>query len=200
MSRTERVFMTIGDVTPLNIKPGHSDISTFGNWSTEQESTAALDERLHAVDLWKVYREVRGTLLQPRAPQADKSVRIDRVLVPNDRLLDLGWNHGIIGIEAKRSGISIGPPISQAMDYSRAVWTLPTGSIKIWLDWVFIWPMTRQGGPIASILAQNRIGSAHCTNWTVLQLKSGESSLLYIGRNGDIRIGAGTNGQRTGTR
>lgn len=97
-----------------------NDSYTIGNWPTETESAAALDAVLDRVDLWKVYPEVTGTLSQPRPAQAQRSIRIDRVLVPNTRLLQLGWTHGVIGIEIKRSNIKIGPPIAQAMDYSRA--------------------------------------------------------------------------------
>ena len=76
---------------------------TIGSWLTETDSATALDRALRVTDLWKIYREVRGTLIQPRAGQIDRGVRIDRVLVPNQKLIDLGWIRGIIGIVLKRS-------------------------------------------------------------------------------------------------
>ena len=175
---------------------------TFGSYLTEAESAAALDSILLQCGLWSVYREVRGTLCQPRPAQDGKGLRIDRILVPNRRLRDLGWKHGVIGIEIKKSGAKIGPPIAQAMDYSRTIWTLDQlGGTRIWLDWVFIWPMPKQSGTIASILTQNRIGSASADNWTLLQLKCGEHNLIKIERNGTISAGsAAANGQKAGSR
>ena len=172
---------------------------TSGSYLTEIDAAAALDAVLAECALWSVYREVCGSLCQPRPTQDDKGVRIDRVLVPNQRLISLGWNHGVIGIEIKRSGIKIGPPIAQAMDYSRSVWLL-NGGIRVWLDWVFIWPLPAQHEAVASILAQNRIGSASSDQWSLLQLKSGEQNLIRISPSGDIRIGAGASGRKAGSR
>lgn len=175
------------------------DLLTIGSWATEDESAAALDYALTAADLWKVYSEARGTLVQPRPGQVDKSMRIDRLLVPNKRLLDLGWTHGVVGIEVKRSGVKIGPPIAQAMDYSRSVWTLP-GGISTWLNWVFIWPMGKLSNTVESICAQHRIGSARSTDWQLLHLQSGLTLLTINRRSGEVRIGGGGNGNRAGSR
>lgn len=133
---------------------------TRGGYATEADSAAALDMVLDECGLWRVFSEVRGRLLQPRPAQLDKSLRIDRVLVPTERLLKLGWRHGIIGVEIKCSGHKTGPPIAQALDYSRAVWTLP-GGFSVWLDYVFVFPMGAIAGPLASVLIQNRIGWAY---------------------------------------
>lgn len=177
------------------------DCFTIGKWATEDESAAALDSILAWTSLWTVYREVCGALAHPRPMQLNKAVRIDRVLVPKSRLIDLGWVHGAIGIEVKRSGVKIGPPIAQAMDYSRAIWTLPSSAgIKVWLDWVFVWPMQRQIGTVASILAQNRIGCAYGSVYAPLHLKSGEQSVIRIRSNGDVDIGDASNGRRVGSR
>lgn len=169
-------------------------------YETESASAAALDSALALVDLFNVYPEVPGTLIQPRPGQVDKSVRIDRILVPNQRLLDLGWRHGIIGIEVKRSGIKIGPPVAQAMDYTRASWTLPGSRFQVILSWVFLWPEDKQHGPLASILAQNRVGTASGNQWTALQLNSGEHNLLRVSTDGTVRIGTGANGTKVGSR
>lgn len=174
---------------------------TTGDWATEAASAAAFDRAILQAGLWTRYAEVRGTLTQPRTGQVDKAVRIDRILTPTTRLLDLGWSHGAIGVEIKRSGEKIGPPIAQAMDYTRAVFTLQDhGSIKIALDWVFVWPMAKQGGTVASILSQQRVGSAHSDDWTVLQLKAGESNVISISHDGEISIGSGANGRKVGSR
>lgn len=176
-----------------------------GAWETEVESAAAFDEVVPE-ELFTIHREVRGTFIAPRPAQVESRKdggllpRIDRVLVPTEHLLNLGWGHGIIGCELKRSGEKIGPAIAQAMDYSRAVWTLEPSKFRVWLDWIFIWPMPKQSGPMASICAQNRIGSVtgderHGT----FQLKSGETSLLVAG-SGDVRIGRVSCGARSGSR
>lgn len=52
----------------------------------------------------------------------------------------------------------MGPPISQALDYHRAVF--PTRAFyTVSLEWIFIWPTGVIGGDIGSIMAQNRIGA-----------------------------------------
>lgn len=172
---------------------------TYGDWLTEAESAAAFDEAVTSTGFFISYAEVPGTLVQPRPSQVAQSVRIDRVLIPNPALIQAGWRHGAIGVEIKRSKVNVGPVIAQAMDYSRCVWTIPNG-IKVWLDWIFIWPMERHHGVIASILAQNRIGCARRDRWTPLQLKCGEQNILRVHRDGRCDIGTGTNGTRVGSR
>lgn len=172
---------------------------TTGSWSTEDESAAAFDDAA-GHDLWTVYPEVSGVLSQPRPSQPDKGLRIDRILVPRQKLIAAGWNHGCVGVEIKRSNVKIGPPIAQAMDYSRAVWTLPTAGIKVWLDWVFIWPMEPQHETTGSILAQNRIGSASEGFSSRLHLRSGSSNVIRVGRDGSINIGHAANGCKAGNR
>lgn len=175
------------------------DSLTIGDWQTETASCTALDAALLEVGLWHVYPEVTGTLIQPRPGQVERSVRIDRILLPTPQLVDSGWGHGAIGVEIKRSGVKIGPPIAQAMDYTRAVWSLPNG-VKVMLDWVFIWPMERQIGTVASILAQQRIGCAYNNCYTTLHLKAGEANVIKIHRDGTVDIGSGSNGKKVGSR
>lgn len=175
---------------------------TFGTWATEEAAAEALDDALLACGLWSVYTEVWGVPCQPRPVQADKKLRIDRVLIPNQRLRDLGWAHGAIGIEIKKSGIKIGHPIAQAMDYSRALWIVnQLGGLRVWLDWVFIWPMPKQGSTVGSILAQNRIGSATASRWNLLHLQTGSGqNLITISHTGVIAIGAAASGRKAGSR
>ena len=179
-----------------------NDSYTAGTYATEEDAAAALDGILITCGLWSVYAEVRGTLCQPRPAQEPKGLRIDRLLIPNQRLRDLGWSHGVVGIEVKKSGTKIGPPLAQALDYGRAVFAIPQlGGIRVWLDWVFIWPMPKQNGTVASVLCQNRIGSATSDDWNLLQLKSGEHNLLKVGHDGIIEMGhAIVNGQKAGSR
>lgn len=150
---------------------------TFGDWKTEVESAAAFDKAVPN-ELFTVHREVCGTLIHPRPMQVERSSRIDRILMPTERLIDMGWRFGIIGVELKRSGEKIGPPIAQAMDYGRSIWTLEPSKFKVYLDYVFIWPMGKQAGNVASICQQNRIGSAYQDYWGNLGLKCGGARIL----------------------
>lgn len=170
-------------------------------YANEIESAAALDLILDQTALFNIHREVRGTLLQPRPGQVDKSVRIDRVLLPTTRLLDLGWPHGIIGVEIKKDPHTTpGPAIAQAMDYTRSVFTLAPSGFQVVLGYVFLWPMPKQSGPMASVCAQNRIGSVTATEWEPLQLKSGEQNILRVRRDGQAEIGLTASGNKVGSR
>lgn len=174
---------------------------TIGDWPTEQESAYALDGRLESQDLWTVYREIPGVLLQPRLGQVDRQVRIDRILIPNERLCKAGWRHGAIGIEIKRSGEKLGPPLAQAMDYTRSAWTIKEArGISVILSMVFVWPMPKQYGPLASILVHNRIGSASFSAWTSLYLQFGDETILHVNSMGQLRLGSGNSGRKVGSR
>lgn len=184
------------------IPPPPTGEFTFGAYATEEEAAVALDDVLASCGLWVAYSEVRGSLCQPRPTQGGKGMRIDRLLIPTPKLISLGWAHGVIGVEIKKSGVNIGPPIAQAMDYSRTAWVLDhLGGIRVWLDWVFIWPMPAQGNTVASILAHNRIGSASTSRYQLLHLQCGSGqNLITISHSGDIRIGAGASGRKAGSR
>lgn len=169
------------------------------HYQTEQDAAAAFDEAVERTGLFAMHREVRGTLLQPRPGQVDKSVRIDRILIPTPRLGQLGWNLGMVGVEIKRSGIKVGPAIAQAMDYTRACFTIGYG-VQIIPTMVFLWPADKQHGPLASVLAQNRLGTAETNRWAALRLMSGEMNVLHVSHTGEVRIGTGTAGAKVGSR
>lgn len=162
--------------------------NTIGEWQTETESVGALDKILNDhSNLWHIKAEVRGRLIQPGQSQEDRSLRIDRVLIPKQDLLAINWKHGAFGIECKKSGERIGPPIAQATDYNRAIYTLDSG-LKIWLEYVFVWPMDTQHGPLASVLYHQRVGSASWDYSHKLILRLGEQNLLRIRQDGNISI------------
>lgn len=172
---------------------------TFGPWTDERESVNALDEVLENCGLFRIYKEVPGYYLQPKPTRHLTSPRIDRVLSPAQLLVESGWSHGLIGIEGKASGVKSGPALSQMLDYSRAIWCLPYG-YRVWLNWIFLWPLRKQHLTIASIMAQNCIGSAYPQRWRPLNLMSGEQAILRVHSTGEFDIGAGQNGQRIGSR
>jgi hypothetical protein len=142
---------------------------TAGDWLTELESASALDERLAACQLFVGYEEIAGVLVAPRPDQVNKTVRIDRVLLPTRRLREAGWGLGAIGIEIKRSGEKIGPPLAQAMDYVRAAWRVD--GLWIQLGAVFVWPIDKQYGPLTSVLTHNRVGTAEYSPYRLLRLR-----------------------------
>lgn len=169
-------------------------------YKTEAESAAALDALLDTADLFRVYPEVNGQLIQPRPGQVVRGVRIDRILVPTDRLIELGWRHGIIGVEIKRSDKAVGRPLCQAMDYTRSTFTLPGGGFQVIPSWVFVWPEDKQHGPLASLMAQNRVGVISSTGWALLHFTAGEMTLLHVSRTGEVRIGTQSAGTKVGSR
>lgn len=172
---------------------------TATHYINESESAVAFDQAVDSTGLFTIFREVPGTLLQPRPGQIDKGVRIDRILWPNTDLMGRGWRHGCIGVELKRSGVKVGPAIAQAMDYSRSSFTLP-GGVQVVLGLVFLWPVEKQHGPLASILSQGRLGTAEADHWSALKLMSGEATVLHVSHTGEIRVGTSTAGSKVGSR
>jgi hypothetical protein len=147
--------------------------------------------------MFVIHREVSGTLIQPRAGQRDRALRIDRVLTPGPVLRERGWKHGAIGIEAKRSDVNIGPPLAQAMDYVRGSWSVR--GIWIQLGAVFLWPCRKQSGPLASLMVHNRIGTVSTTGFTGVKFCLGEEVIYSDDREG-IRLGAIDSGHMVGSR
>lgn len=182
--------------------PGHFDASnqyTCGEWATERESCAAFDELVARTGAFRVYKEVPGRYTQLRPCQELTTPRIDRVLVPTDELLELGWSLGPVGVECKRSNVRLGPPISQCIDYSRAVWRIRGN--WMWLDWVFIWPAGGTGGTVASILAQQRIGTVNTSRWYSLNFGTGGQRFAMFDNDGFLTdVKPGRSGRRTGSR
>jgi hypothetical protein len=181
---------------------GYTDTAnrvTAGAWETEAESCAALDAILDRISGFRVFTEVRGAYTQPRVVQDQRTPRIDRVLTPLPWLMDAGWVHGPIGIECKRSGEKLGPPISQCLDYSRALWEINHNWVA--LNWVFLWPAKKTSGTVASILAQQRIGTADTSPYHSLKLASGEAVLALFGADGRLEhVKDGNWGRKTGSR
>lgn len=60
-------------------------------------------------------------------------------------------------MECKKTGEKPGRPLSQAIDYTRSVFDFTHG-FMIMLRWVFVWPLEKQHGALASIMAQNKVG------------------------------------------
>lgn len=176
---------------------------TIGNWDTEEDSKAELDCRIAATGLFRVYPEVTGTLIQPRPGQTDTGMRIDRVLLPTEKLRDLGWKHGAIGVEAKRSGERIGKPLAQATDYVRTSWLLPgSGGIRVELSLAFLWPVAEQYGPVASYMVHQRVGSVDFDGYTRIRFRIGPQTVVRAGLDGKVNLGLQSvqSGRKSGNR
>ncbi len=131
---------------------------TGGSFATEEDAAEHLDALIDSVsDLFAVTKEVDGTLQYSRPKQTQIGVRIDRVLFPKKKLLDVGWRSGVVGIEIKKSGHPAGPLVAQAEDYMQSVFTFDSG-VSVCLNSIFLFPSFTAGGIAASILAQRRIG------------------------------------------
>lgn len=131
----------------------------------------------HLSKWFHVESEVRGWYVAQRPHVAPSQPQIDRILRPNRELIREGWDLGPIGIEIKRESCKIGLAISQAMDYSHAVFPVTPG-LTCHLEWVFVWPVPQKvGGCLASVMNQQRIGRAFQKNGT-LQLWSADQFIL----------------------
>jgi len=106
-----------------------------------------------------MFSEVEGRYQAYRPSSELATPRIDRILFPSEELRQLGWNLGPIGVEIKKSDMKLGRPLGQLVSYTRAaflvkdMWVVP--------EWFFLWPMTRQFGPMQSILASLRCGGVY---------------------------------------
>lgn len=151
------------------------DFYTGGDYATEAESCTAFDEVINQTGYFKVLREVTGQYLQLNLDQEYAKPRIDRLLIPTAALRELGWNHGVIGVECKRSHEKIGRPISQMLDYRRAVYSVL--GVHVVPMYVLLWPWRGCGGPVDSIVAQQRLGHIYVDHGT-LRMASGAQGPL----------------------
>jgi hypothetical protein len=173
---------------------------TSGSWATETEAARDLDERLNTIGCFRVFKEVRGYYVQPRVGCDDEQPRIDRILIPEKSLVEKGWMLGAVGIECKVSGKKLGPVVSQCMDYSRAVFTLPTNQIRICVSWVFIWSTLSIKGNLASLMAQNCVGEARGGSYELFRLGTAGGHILEVMTDGYISVRNPACGRKVGSR
>lgn len=185
---------------PANIGSGQQ---TCGEFQDEVASRAELDARLAKCShLFTVYREVRGYYLQPRIDtlEEEKRPRIDYLLVPKPALVEAGWTAGAVGIEAKASGVKLGPVISQCLNYQRAQFEIKPSGVLVGVRWVFIWPLRAVYNDIESVMNQNRIGSLWGDQWALLRFKVGGTLAIAIDQNGKANAKTLVNGRKAGSR
>lgn len=174
---------------------------TSGPWLDEPMALADLDSRLAECGQFRVFREVEGYLQQPRAGAEEKeTMRVDRILIPNQSLVDLGWCYGAIAIEGKAPGKKLGAVVCQCLDYSRTVWEIGKGKMWMMCPWTFIWHVSEFAGDIASVMTQHRIGGACYNTRDRLVLKHAAGALLRIDESGSVLIGHARCGMKAGSR
>lgn len=184
------------------IEPESREVNFFtdGDYETEPDSAAAFDDLCGRSELFHVYKEVEGCLLQPRLKCQDKGVRIDRILTPTKKLLDSGWQHGDIGVEVKCSKKKIGPVVAQALDYMRSAFFLPTNGRTIVLDQIFIWPFIKAAGDIESVMTQHRIGGVWTSQWRPLTFNMSATTILSWNEDGTVFCKKCVFGRKVGSR
>lgn len=140
------------------------NIETYGKYKTEDDAKADFDNLAILSGMFHIEKEVPGKLMfYPKSGQfcENKSrLRIDRILYPKEKFLNAGWVYGPIGIEIKKSGVKIGKPISQLIDYRQVLFQSKTLSYtRIMPVFFFLFPVEKVHGDIASIMSQNQIGT-----------------------------------------
>lgn len=174
---------------------------TEGNYEAEDLAAQCVDRLLGtASDLFKVFSEVDGVFSSVRLGQ--KNVRIDRVLWPLRPLLDLGWRHGAVGVEIKKSNHPVGALINQASDYVESTWTIPSSGLRFALNSVFVFPAFEYTGALASVMAARRVGHI-AERRGRLMLSLNHSRLLDYGEDEGWRVGSSPNvkcGMKVGSR
>lgn len=174
---------------------------TSGDYETEDDATEYVDNLLStATDLFVVYKQVEGAFRSTRIGR--KGMLIDRVLWPKRHLIDLGWNHGAVGIEIKKSDHPVGDLVNQASDYVESMWHLPASGVRFSLNAVFVFPSFEYHGALASVMAARRIGHVAERNGR-LMLSLNHSRLLDYWTNEGWRIGSSPNvrcGMKAGSR
>lgn len=186
-----------------------------GQYAAESVGVADLRDVLALSGAFNVYNEVSGIVEFRQAVKEDKSVRIDMILAPTQKLLEAGWkDHGQVGVECKRSGERLAPAVAQARDYSRSVFALRnredsrSGPLLAWVrpQWFFIWPFNPPGGDLESLMAADGIGvvnlcKAHPTGLRYLRFKVGSYNMLEVHEDGQIHVNRNpTPGRKVGCR
>lgn len=169
-------------------KSGVNQLTT-GSFPTEKAAEEAFDAAIAPSGLFRVYPERWGhyVKLPPRARGADSEdrkcaprPRVDRLLLPNKKAIDLGWTYGPVGVEIKRSGTKLGRPVSQAIDYVRDAVFETEQNFLVPLNWIFLWHLQSVGGDIESVMTQNKIGRAFSTSTYSFALAVGGTVVLRV--------------------
>ena len=132
----------------------------LGDFETEESAKTALRKSATLNEYFNIYEEVPGWYFGG-SPFGDKSTgRIDFVLSPKRCVINLGWASGFIGVEVKKTGHKAGPLICQMIDYSKAIFELPSaaGCVRVCLSGTCCFPHINPSGVLASVMSSHRLG------------------------------------------
>jgi len=175
-------------------------LSGYG-YADEAASMADFDAIVESSGAFHLYREIWGEPLFHRPGTQLKQMRVDRILTPNRKLLDAGWKGGVIIVEGKRADFHLGKAVSQAQDYARCAFTLPSGGVRVVADWVFIWPLEGEPkGDVGSIMAQSRIGWVSSSAMRPLVFGCGGTHGITVNSDGSVFVKQFPMGRKTGNR
>lgn len=165
------------------------NILTTGDYVSEADAAADFDAMVDDCAcpelgrFFRVIREVEGTLIQPHAfSNESHSMRIDRIISPLPAAVASGWRWGCVGVEIKTTGVKIGRVVCQSLDYRRSVFRVGAGFQTV-LDQVFIFPLHKSSGDIASVMTQNRIGNVFADKGNGLNFMFGGTCVLRLAEN-----------------
>jgi hypothetical protein len=172
---------------------------TTGTWETEADAENALVDFLEDTGLFYIYQQVEGSPLKLCHFKEYQNCRADILALPSEKFLSMGWSDGAIVFEVKRPGEKIGPAISQLWDYLNSGWKI-VGGVVVVPTYAFIFSAIKQVEAIASVMAQNHIGTAQIKDG-LLYLYCGHQLVMRVWQSGMIeRMGKHNFGKRIGSR
>jgi len=147
--------------------------------------------------LYVVHSEVRGTPLHRHHLQEMQDVRCDLIALP----LTMATRLGAIVIDTKKSGITIGPGISQLHDYLNSVFDVQNG-IQVMPTFGFLFPVRKQRCATASWMQHQHIGTIEVKPYSGnLVFFCGEERLMEFTPGGVLIHSAGSrSGRKMGSR
>lgn len=166
-------------------------------WRSEADVEDTLAAFFDANGLFRVFRQITGRALWSICGASGR-VRADLLLLASRQAIEAGWREGPILFEVKWGGKPIGPAVAQMLDYLECAWLLPNG-VEVLAGFGFIFPASKQHGPLASVMAQNRVGTATLAAGE-LNGYCGEQRVLTVWKEGAVRVGNVRVGRKFGSR
>ncbi len=136
----------------------------------------------------------------PHPRQEHHSLQADILALPTEKLCQAGWCHGAIIFEVKRPGAKIGRGLNQLLDYVNSAWYMNDGVLVVPSFGFLFWAQAK-GGPVASIMAQQHIGTAELNHRNELEMRCGGQTVLRLTASGHIvKLGRINFGHKIGSR
>lgn len=160
-----------------------SENITQSGFATEKEAEDWLSDFINRTGCFRVYRQMQGVLLSRHHRQTElPGVRCDLLLLPAGKI-----RTGAIVIEVKKSGVAIGPSLSQLTDYLRSSFEVVNG-IHVIPTYGFAFPVRKQHRATASYMSHQNLGTCEVTRSGGIVLFSGEERLLQFDGGGQLEF------------